>query len=325
MLERLGAAADQVGEVERNVFQLQFRAFDTREIQNVVDDLEQVFGGFRSQRRVFDLLVGHLRGFQQLQHAQHAIHRRAQFVAHHREEIGLGVVGLFRFLARLDQLCHGLMLFTAGLFETAGQVVDVLRQGAQLGVVDDGQRCFVVAVLDRLDRVADVADWLRQAPRQASGEHEGKQQREQRQNRSLEQDLLLALTECIVGQTDDHPAQIVLGRRIAGDFVVLEKIIVQRHPLQAHRRLEHFDLMRAGVVGRRLLDIHQNPVGAVLHFQETHVGRGQRGLEQALQHLVVAGNHPVFSGRGQLVGDQLAGVVELLAQVLDPHEGKETD
>ncbi|MNP51944.1 hypothetical protein D3C76_1463000 [compost metagenome] len=52
---------------------------------------------------------------------------------------------------------------------------------------------------------------------------------------------------------------------------------------------------------------------------------GQRGLHQALEHLLVAGNHPIFGGRGQLIGHQLAGVIEFLAQVLDAHEGKEAD
>ncbi|MNY22051.1 hypothetical protein D3C86_1556380 [compost metagenome] len=100
---------------------------------------------------------------------------------------------------------------------------------------------------------------------------------------------------------------------------------MQRDPLQPHGRLEHFDLMRAVMACRRLLDVHQNPVGAVLDLQKTHVGRGERGFEQAFKHFVVAGYHPVFRGGRQLVGDELAGVVELLAQVLDPYESKETD
>ncbi|MNF49039.1 hypothetical protein D3C84_303020 [compost metagenome] len=85
-----------------------------------------MLGGLGGQRRIFNLLLGHFRGFQQLQHAQHAIHRRAQFMAHHGQKVRLGVVGRFRFFAGLDQLRHRLMLFTAGLFETAGEVVDVL-------------------------------------------------------------------------------------------------------------------------------------------------------------------------------------------------------
>ncbi len=325
MLERLGAGADQFGKIERNVLQLQFRTLDAREVENVVDDLQQVLGGLRRKGGVLDLLLGHLGGFQQLQHAQHAVHGRAQFVAHHRQEIGFGVVGLFRFLAGLDQLRHRLMLFAAGLFQRLGEVVDVLRQRAQFGVIDDRQRGFVVAVLNRLDRIADIADRLRQAAGQAPRQHEGEEQGEQREDPGLEQDFLLALAEGIVGQPDDHPSQIVLAGAAIADFAVLEEIIVQGDPLQAYRCLKHFDLMRATVGGGRLFDVHQNPVGAVLYFEKAHVGRGQGGLEQTLQHFVIAGDHPVFGGGRQLVGDQLAGVVELLAQILNAHEGEETD
>ncbi|MNF08704.1 hypothetical protein D3C80_2091910 [compost metagenome] len=66
VLEGLGTTADQVREVERDVLQFQFRTLDAREVENVVDDLEQVLGGLRGQRCVLDLLLGHFGGFQQL-------------------------------------------------------------------------------------------------------------------------------------------------------------------------------------------------------------------------------------------------------------------
>src|SRR5471030_1642425 len=144
---------------------------------------------------------------------------------HHRQEVGFGVVGLFRFFAGLDQLRHRLMLFAAGLFEPLGEVVDVLRQGAQLGVIDARQGRGVVAFLDRLDRVADVADRLRQAARQAPGQQESKQKGEQREDPGLEQDFLLALAEGVVGQADDHSPQVVLARRTDRGAGVLEEVI----------------------------------------------------------------------------------------------------
>jgi len=55
------------------------------------------------------------------------------------------------------------------------------------------------------------------------------------------------------------------------------------------------------------------------------MGDAQRGAHQAFEHFVVARDDAVFGRWGQLVGDQLPGVVELLAQVLDAHEGEETD
>ncbi|MNP47924.1 hypothetical protein D3C76_1420110 [compost metagenome] len=129
---------------------------------------------------------------------------------------------------------------------------------------------------------------MRQAAREPSGQHKSKQQSEQRQNRSLEQDFLLALAECLVGQSDDHAAQVVLFRHVGGGFAALEKIVVQSDPLQPHRGLEHFDLFWAIVLFRGLLDIHQHPVGAVLNFQKAHIGRSQCRLEQAFEHFAVA-------------------------------------
>jgi hypothetical protein len=68
-------------------------------------------------------------------------------------------------------------------------------------------------LLNGLDRIAHVADRLRQAAGQAPGQQEGEQQGEQREDAGLEQDFLLALTEGIVGHADDHPAQIVVAGR----------------------------------------------------------------------------------------------------------------
>ena len=82
--------------------------------------------------------------------------------------------------------------------------------------------------------------------------------------------------------------------------------------MQAHRGLKHLDLMRAVVRIGGLFYVGQDPVGAVLYFQKTHVWCGQGRFEQAFQHFVVAGNHPVLGGGRQLIGDQLPGVIELL-------------
>jgi len=137
VLKDLGAAVDQVGQVERDVLQLQGGAFDAREVEDIVDDLEQVLSGLGGQRRIFGLLLGHLGGLQQLQHTQYAVHRSAQFMAHHRQEVRLGVVGALGFFTGLDQLGHGLLLFAAGLVEAFGKVVDVPRQVAQFRVIHD--------------------------------------------------------------------------------------------------------------------------------------------------------------------------------------------
>ncbi|MNJ50263.1 hypothetical protein D3C77_455280 [compost metagenome] len=105
----------------------------------------------------------------------------------------------------------------------------------------------------------------------------------------------------------------------------MQEVVVQTDLLQADRGLENLDLLCAVVVFVGLLDVHQDVVAAVLYFKKTHVGNAQGGAHQALEHFVIAGDHAVFRRWCQLVGDQLTGVIEFLAQVLDSHEGKEAD
>ncbi|MND71136.1 hypothetical protein D3C80_626560 [compost metagenome] len=179
-------------------------------------------------------------------------------------------------------------------------------------------------MLDRLDGVAHGADWLRQAGGQAACQQKSEEQGKQRQDPGLEHDLLLPLAEGIVGHADNHPSQIIFGSARGGGRA-LQEVIVEPDPLQAHRGLKHLDLLWAPFAGIGLLDVHQHIVGAVLYLQKAYMRGGQGRFHQAFEYFPVAGNHPVLGGRGQLVGDQLPGVVELLAQVLDPHEGKEAD
>ncbi|MNR17560.1 hypothetical protein D3C85_1342280 [compost metagenome] len=105
----------------------------------------------------------------------------------------------------------------------------------------------------------------------------------------------------------------------------MQEVVVQADLLQADRCLEHFHLLRAVVAFVRLLDVHEDVVAAVLHLEKAHVGDAQGGAHEAFEHFVVAGDHAVLGSWGQLISDQLAGVVELLAQVLNAHEGKEAD
>ena len=160
VLEHLGRALDQFQQVEGDALQLQRAALDTGEVEDVVDHLEQVLGGLGGQRRVLGLLVVEFGGFQQLQHAQHAVHGGAQLVAHHRQEVRLGAVGLLGFLTRFYQLGNALLLLQAGLFQAAGQVVDMPCQAAEFVVVHLGHGGAVVAGLNRFHRIGHAADRL---------------------------------------------------------------------------------------------------------------------------------------------------------------------
>ncbi|MNM25308.1 hypothetical protein D3C81_357520 [compost metagenome] len=246
-------------------------------------------------------------------------------MAHHRQEVGLGPVGLLSLLAGLDQLRHRLLLFMAGLRQGAGEVIDVPGQVAQFTVVDHGQGGIEVALLDGFYGIAHITDRLGQAPGQSAGQKKSEEQGEQGEDRGLDHDFFLALAKCIIGHTDYNPPQVVVSDVFQRLLTIVKEVVVQADLLQADGGLEHFDLLGTVVVLIRLLDVHQNMVAAVLNFEEAYMRDAQGRAHQTFQNFVVSGDHSVLRCRRQLVGDQLTGVIELLAQVLDAHEGKEAD
>ena len=80
------------------VLQLELAGLDLREIEDVVDDLQQSLGRARDGLRQPPLARRQLRSLQELRHSHHAVHRRADFVAHAREEFALGAARPFRRL-----------------------------------------------------------------------------------------------------------------------------------------------------------------------------------------------------------------------------------
>ena len=105
--------ADAVVHVEGNAFDLDLPRLDFREVEHVVDDREQGVGGALDGGGELPLLGGERRIEQEVGHADDAVHRRADLVAHVREKFALGAVGelgrllgapqlLFRALARRD-------------------------------------------------------------------------------------------------------------------------------------------------------------------------------------------------------------------------------
>ncbi|MNC41778.1 hypothetical protein D3C75_905580 [compost metagenome] len=96
--------------------------------------------------------------------------------------------------------------------------------------------------------------------------------------------------------------------------------VVEPDLLADNRRLIHLD---AGVAAPQgLLDIGEHLVLAVAHLDEAHVRGVQAGLQQAVEDRCIAGDHPVLGGRGQLVGNQLAGLGQLGVQVLQAGVGE---
>ena len=95
--EQFGGALDQRDEVEGRLDKFQPARFHARQIKDLVDERGQ-----RLARRADRFDIRALLGFQsgpgqQVRHAEHAVERRADFVAHGRKEARLGLAGRFRF------------------------------------------------------------------------------------------------------------------------------------------------------------------------------------------------------------------------------------
>ena len=112
---------DHVGQVEVDCFELHVARFNLGEIQDVVDDGKQVLA--RTQRRhgPLALLRCQRAAQQQLVHAQHAVHWRANLMAHGGQKFTLGPVRrLGHFLGRLQ--------VSSTVPDFVFQVVALLRQ-----------------------------------------------------------------------------------------------------------------------------------------------------------------------------------------------------
>ena len=102
-------------------------------------------------------------GFHQLRETEDRVERRAQFVAHAGQEIGLGAVGLLRRGHRLVQLRFDLLAH--GIVGADQQVADdVAVVVAQRGDRHDGRKA--AAVLADVGQFIDVFDFARGLERQ---------------------------------------------------------------------------------------------------------------------------------------------------------------
>ena len=295
------------------MFEVQRAAFDAREIQDVVDHLQQVFGGFVGQCRVLGLLGIQGGGFQQLQHAEHAVHGGAQFMAHHGQEVRFGTVGRLRFLTGQGQLANADLLLAVGGGQCHRQLVDMAGQVAQLANAWLRKQRYLLATADGEYRAVHVADRSREAAGQALGEQQREGQGEGQQQAGAHQNLPLALAERVVGHADTHPAQPLL--RGGGTLVpARQERVAQRDRLTADRGHIQGNVRLVGP--SRLARHRKQAVVVVVDLHGAQIGCIHAALQQALQHQRVAGDHAEFGGRGQLVGNQLADLVALGAQIL---------
>ncbi len=121
--EQVDDFLDHLADVEILGLEPQLAGFDLREVENVVDDGEQRVRRALDGGREAALARIEFRIQQQLGHAQHAVHRRADFVRHAREEFALGAAGRLGDAAGLDAVAHRLAQGAVRVGETAGALL----------------------------------------------------------------------------------------------------------------------------------------------------------------------------------------------------------
>src|ERR1700686_1060272 len=110
--QRLKGVAEKISDFEFNFFQFQLAGFDLREIQYVVDEVQEAVRRRLHQAEILPLFAGELGIEGQIGHPHNAVHRRADLVAHVCHEFNLGAAARFGCLlgpaeGLLSPLAHG--------------------------------------------------------------------------------------------------------------------------------------------------------------------------------------------------------------------------
>ncbi len=102
--EQLGDAFQEAMHVERLGLEMDAPGLDLGEVENVVDQRQQRLAGIAHGLRVVALLGRQIGIEQQSGHAENAVHRRADLMAHGRQKHRLGAARGLGLVARLAQL-----------------------------------------------------------------------------------------------------------------------------------------------------------------------------------------------------------------------------
>ncbi len=123
---------DHVAHVELDQLQLQAIGLDLRQIEHVIDQRQQRLGAAADDVDVFALGAVERGLRQDLRHADHAVHGRADFVADVGEKIALGAIGGFRRELGIERRRLG-ALQIADVDDGAGDPLHVAGAAARHG------------------------------------------------------------------------------------------------------------------------------------------------------------------------------------------------
>ncbi len=131
---------DHVGQYEIQRFELHLAGFDLREIQQVVDHRQQAVGRPVYDRGHAALLAVEVRLQQQFGHCRHAVHRRADLVAHHGQEVGFGAAAGLGLQAGRGQFVDQALIVEAQADRLGQDALGVAARQRDHQDVDGGHR-----------------------------------------------------------------------------------------------------------------------------------------------------------------------------------------
>ena len=169
--EKLRGLLDEVADLERLAHEVHLARFDLRVVEDVVDDLHHRAGCLAHRVDEASLALVERRACEQLGHAEHAIHRRADLVAHVGQELvlrphhgfrleqaHLDVAGALQDLLARREANVAHVALVGG--EPVGKRVEIIRESGQLVTGPPGLR-------PNLFLLALEAAWLARAARAA--------------------------------------------------------------------------------------------------------------------------------------------------------------
>ena len=148
--EQGGALFSQAGQVKGNTFKLQLAGFELGEVEDVVEQVHQDLARLASHIQLFTLLIIERAVTGQGDHAQQAVERGADLVAHVGQERRTQLCGMQGLLAGLIKVGVGLQQAVIGGLEFGRARRDDIFQLAQVF----GQAVFSFATL--IDFLADA-------------------------------------------------------------------------------------------------------------------------------------------------------------------------
>ncbi len=278
--------------------------------------------------------------------AEDAVERRADFMAHIGQELGLDAAGFQSLLASQVQLdvldldgfqvlahifgglVDAVLQFFLGVLQGIGHAVDAGCQLIQLLAAQRRQTGFQVAILELCHGLLDLADGRVDRAADAQGQGGGADQADGDQQQTGKQAAIAAQQHAIVGQLQLDPAQQAIGfigNQLAGKVAMAT---------------EHRQQVAGGVIARALQQMGAVADGRLVEHGRAGMGQGravgrQEGHGAYIDLLQGLGGDAfqqigvlVAQCRGyqwrQLLGNHLAAIEQLGLQVRELHPGEIT-